>query len=76
STTSKDAQALYDQGLALLHAYVWVDAARSFNAALKLDPKLGLAHAGLSVAFVELNRPADARTAIDAARALGPSLPD
>ena len=76
STTSKDAQALYDQGLALLHAYVWIDAARSFNAALRLDPKLGVAHAGLSVAYVELSRPAEARAAIDAARALGPSLPD
>ena len=76
STTAKDAQALYDQGLACLHAFVWIDAARSFNAALRLDPKLGLAHAGLSVAYVELNRPAEARAAIEAARALAPSLPD
>lgn len=76
STTSKDAQALYDQGLALLHAYVWIDAARSFNAALTLDPKLGLAQAGLSVAYVELNRPDEARAAIDAARTLTSSLPD
>jgi tetratricopeptide (TPR) repeat protein len=76
STTSKDAQALYDQGLALLHAYVWIDAARSFNAALRLDPKFGLAQAGVSVAYVELNRPAEARAAIEAARGLAPSLPD
>jgi tetratricopeptide (TPR) repeat protein len=76
STTSKEAQALYDQGLALLHAYVWIDAARSFNAALRLDPKLGMAHAGLSVAYVELNRPAEARAALEAARSLAPSLPD
>ena len=59
-TTSRDAQALYDQGLAYLHSYVWIEAARSFNAALRLDPRLALAHAGLSVALVELNRPADA----------------
>ena len=76
STTSKEAQALYDQGLALLHAYVWIDAARSFNAALKLDPKLGLAHAGLSVAYVELSRPNEARAAIESARTLAPSLPE
>ena len=76
STSSKEAQALYDQGLAYLHSFVWIEAARSFNAALRLDSKLGLAHAGLSVAFVELSRPADARKAIDAARALAPSLPD
>jgi len=68
-TASKEAQALYDQGLAYLHAFVWIEAARSFNAALRLDPKLALAHTGLSVALVELNRPADAQQAIAAARA-------
>src|SRR5687768_12208638 len=76
STTSKDAQALYDQGLAYLHSFVWIEAARSFNAALKLDPKLALAHVGLSIAYVELNRPAEARKAIDTARTLAPALSD
>jgi tetratricopeptide (TPR) repeat protein len=76
STASKEAQALYDQGLAYLHSYVWIEAARSFHAALKIDPKLALAHVGLSVAFVELNRPAEARSAIDAAHRLASSLPD
>ena len=66
----KDAQALYDQGLAYLHSFVWIEAARSFNAALRVDPKLALAHVGLSVAYVELSRDADARKAIDAAQAL------
>ena len=76
ASSSKDAQALYDQGLAYLHSYVWIEAARSFNAALTLDTKLALAHVGLSLALVELSRPAEARKAIDAARALSPSLPD
>ena len=76
STSSKDAQAMYDQGLAYLHSYVWIEAARSFNTALHLDPKLALAQAGLSVALVELNRPAEARKAIEAARVLAASLPD
>jgi tetratricopeptide (TPR) repeat protein len=76
ATSSKDAQALYDQGLAYIHSYVWIEAARSFNAALDLDPKLALAQAGLSLALVELNRPAEARKAIEAARALSASLPD
>jgi hypothetical protein len=44
STASKQAQAFYDQGLACLHSYVWLEAARSFNQALALDPKLALAH--------------------------------
>jgi tetratricopeptide (TPR) repeat protein len=76
ASSSKDAQAFYDQGLAYLHSYVWIEAARSFNAALRLDPKLALAHVGLSVAYVELSRPAEARKSIEAARALAPALPD
>ena len=35
STKSKEAQAFYDQGLAYLHSYVWLEAARSFNQALR-----------------------------------------
>ena len=73
---AKEAQALYDQGLAYLHSYVWIDAARSFNAALKVEPSFALAQVGLSIAYVELNRAAEARTAIDAAKALVPSLSD
>jgi tetratricopeptide (TPR) repeat protein len=76
ATASKQAQALYDQGLAYLHSYVWIEAARSFNAALKIDPKLALAHVGLSIAYVELSRPAEANEAIEAVRAISASLPD
>src|SRR4029079_5610802 len=42
-TGSKDAQAFYDQGLAYLHSYVWIEAARSFNQALRLHPQIALA---------------------------------
>src|SRR2546427_3324945 len=70
STSSPQAQAFYDQGLACLHSYVWIEAARSFNQALKLDPKLALAHVGLSYAYTELNAPAAARSALDRAVAL------
>ena len=76
STSSKDAQACFDQGLAYLHSFVWIEAARSFNRALTLDPELALAHVGLSVAYVELSRGADAQKAIEAARAMVPRLPD
>jgi tetratricopeptide (TPR) repeat protein len=69
-TASKEAQAFYDQGLAYLHSYVWLEAARSFNEALALDPKIALAHAGLAVAYTELNAPAAAKAAIDRATAL------
>jgi tetratricopeptide (TPR) repeat protein len=70
STQSKQAQAFYDQGLAYLHSYVWLEAARSFNQALALDPKLAMAHAGLAIAYTELNALAAATAALDRAKAL------
>jgi len=51
STDSTDAQAYYDQGIAYLHSYVWVDAARSFHEALRCDPGLAMAHVGLAKAY-------------------------
>ena len=68
-----EAQRFYDQGLAYMHNYVWVDAARSFHQALRTDPSLALAQVGLSVAYVELNRPTQAREAIVKAQALSAS---
>ena len=70
STSSREAQAFYDQGLAYLHSYVWLEAARSFNQALAVDPNLAMAFAGLSVAYTELNDAAAARDALARARAL------
>src|SRR5688572_1463386 len=70
ATNSRDAQAFYDQGLAYLHSFVWMEAARSFNQALRIDPALAMAHVGLSVALNELNAPAKAQAAIERARAL------
>jgi tetratricopeptide (TPR) repeat protein len=76
ATKSEEAQRFYDQGLALLHSYVWIDAARSFNQALRLDPALAVAHAGLSVAYTEVNKAAEARAAVQRAQALAASVPD
>ena len=50
TTSSAEAQAYYDQGLAYLHSYVWVEAARSFHEALRRDPQLAMAHLGLAKA--------------------------
>jgi tetratricopeptide (TPR) repeat protein len=72
-TSSKDAQAFYDQGLAYLHSYVWLEAARSFQQALRADPTLAIAHARLSLAYTELNAPAAAREALERAKALAPN---
>ena len=76
ATRSADAQRFYDQGLAYLHGYVWIEAARSLNQALRADPSLAAAYVGLSVAYGELNLPAKAREAIDRAAAAASALPD
>jgi tetratricopeptide (TPR) repeat protein len=75
-TSSKEAQAFYDQGLAYLHSYVWIEAARSFNQALKHDANLALAHVGLSYAYIELSKVAEARAAIARAQSLAAKATD
>ncbi|HKB13390.1 MAG TPA: hypothetical protein VKD69_22145 [Vicinamibacterales bacterium] len=75
-TSSAEAQQFYDQGLAYLHSYVWLEAARSFNQALRLDPQLAMAHAGLTVAYTELNLPGQARAALDRAQSLAATSHD
>src|SRR6185503_15199368 len=63
TTSSPEAQAFHDQGLAYLHSYVWIEAARSFNQALRLDPKLALSWVGLSRVYSGLEDQAAARAA-------------
>lgn len=70
STASSRAQAFYDQGLAYLHSYVWVEAARSFYQALRLDPNLGMAYVGLADAYIGLQDIHEARAACDKAQVL------
>ena len=70
TTSSPEAQAFYDQGLAYLNSYVWIDAARSFNQALHLDASLGMAHLGLSDAYVGLQDVPAARAAFEKAQSL------
>jgi tetratricopeptide (TPR) repeat protein len=76
TTASAEAQGFYDQGLSYLHSFVWIEAARSFHQALRSDPGLALAHVGLSYAYIELNKPEDARRALERARALAPKVSD
>ena len=70
TTSSKEAQAFYTQGVAYLHGYVFIEAARSFNQALRLDAKLAMAYVGLSRAYGGLNVWDAARAALDQAQAL------
>jgi tetratricopeptide (TPR) repeat protein len=75
-TKSADAQRFYDQGLAYLHNYVWIEAARSFHQALRADPNLALAHVGLSYAYIEANKTLQARQAIATAQKLATGAAD
>lgn len=74
STISTQAQAFYDQGLAYLHSYVWVNAARSFRQALRADPRLGMAYVGLADAYIGLEDVPSARAACRKAQELAPSM--
>ncbi len=70
TTSSAEAQAYYDQGLAYLHSFVWIEAARSFHQALRLDPTLAMAYLGLSDAYVGLQDVPTALAASEKAQSL------
>jgi tetratricopeptide (TPR) repeat protein len=67
TTSSKDAQAFYNQGVAYLHSYSWIEAARSFVQALRHDNKIAMAYVGLSRALSGLNVSAAARATLEQA---------
>jgi tetratricopeptide (TPR) repeat protein len=74
TTSSQEAQAFYDQGLAYLHSYVWIEAIRSFHQALRLDPNMGMAFLGLTDAYIGLQDIPIARAAFQRAQELAPKL--
>src|SRR5712692_228512 len=74
TTSSAAAQAFYNQGLAYLHSYVWIEAARSCNQALRSDPKLAMAYICLSRAYSGLEDQAAAQTALQSAKAVAGNL--
>ena len=51
STTSPECQKFCDQGLGFYYSYVWMEAARSFETALKYDPECAFAWLGLHKAL-------------------------
>ncbi len=69
-----EVQALYDQGLAYLHSYVWIEAARSFHQALREDPECAMAWMGLARAEQGLNRDTESLVAIGRAKSLTPKV--
>src|SRR3989442_9527879 len=76
ATGSSLAQAFYDQGLNYLDSYVWIEAARSFNQALRLDPSLGAAYGGLCDVYVAMHDIKAARAALEKGRSLSADVTD
>jgi len=76
TTSSREAQAFYDQGLNYLSSYVWIEAARSFHQALRLDANLAAAYLGLSQVYVALQDIPAARSALDKAQSLSAGISD
>ena len=74
TAASAEAQAFYNQGLAYLHSYVWIEAARSCNQALRIDPRLALAYVCLSRAYSGLEDQGEAQSALEKAQALASNL--
>jgi tetratricopeptide (TPR) repeat protein len=70
TTSSPEAQRFYDQGLNYLESYVWIEAARSFRQAIRLDPALAMAWLGLSRTYSGLDNPAGAKEFFDRAAGL------
>lgn len=70
TTSSREAQAFYDQGLNYLSSYVWIEAARSFHQALRLDSSLAAAQVGLCDVYLELQDVPAARAALQEAQSL------
>jgi tetratricopeptide (TPR) repeat protein len=84
STTNTEAQQFFDQGLRLIYAFNHEEAARSFQRAAELDPKLAMAYWGVAEAIgPNYNDPASAdrfkmahqaiRKAVDLSAAASPS---
>ncbi|WP_128543706.1 tetratricopeptide repeat protein [Larkinella soli] len=70
STKNQKAQAYFEQGMAYLHAYSLVEAARSFHEALRQDSTLAMAQAGLSRVYVQMEDFPAARKAAEKAKRL------
>jgi tetratricopeptide (TPR) repeat protein len=70
TTSSPQAQTFYDQGLNYFYGYDWIEAARSFNQALRLDPNLAMAYVGLSDVYAHLLDNSAARIACNKAQSL------
>jgi tetratricopeptide (TPR) repeat protein len=71
TTSSSEARAFYLQGLNYLHGYAWIEGARSFHQAIRLEPDFAMAHWGLSRIYSGLDDHANAVKTAKRAQELG-----
>jgi tetratricopeptide (TPR) repeat protein len=70
TAASTEARSYYLQGLNYLHGYAWIEGARSFHQAIRLDPNFAMAHWGLSRIYSGLDDQASAMSQALRAREL------
>ena len=56
TTKSAEAQAFFDQGLALMHSFWFYEADRSFERAAQLDPECAMAQWGIAMSDINEER--------------------
>ena len=71
TTKSAEAQAFFDQGLALMHSFWFYEADRSFERAAQLDPECAMAQWGIAMSDVNEER---RNAAIKRAKELAPKV--
>jgi Tfp pilus assembly protein PilF len=59
TTTSREAQAYFDQGLRLVYAFNHVEAERAFREAVRLDPNCAMCYWGIAIAYGAQHQCAD-----------------
>jgi len=69
-TSSPLCQSFNDQGLSYLYSYVWMEAARSFETALKHDPDCVMSHIGLGKALDRWGKKAESTKVLKSAKRL------
>ncbi|HEV3238165.1 MAG TPA: hypothetical protein VGZ25_14340 [Gemmataceae bacterium] len=76
STASPECQAYFDQGLAYLYSYVYMEAARSFETATVYDPHCAIAFWGMSRSQEDSSSRGDANVSLKKAQELLPYAND
>jgi tetratricopeptide (TPR) repeat protein len=71
TTKSAEAQAFFDQGLALMHSFWFYEADRSFERAAQLDPDCAMAQWGIAMSDVNEDR---RKAALKRAKELAPKV--